>query len=40
MADESCKHPHAKCIGECSEGCCDRYECPDCGRRWLEELPD
>lgn len=33
VPETPCTHPNAKCIGECSEGCCDRYECPDCGLR-------
>lgn len=35
-----CMHPHAKDIGSCAEGCCDKYACPDCGRRFLVEVPD
>lgn len=32
-------HPDAKVIGDCLQGCCDRYECPNCGVRWLTEVP-
>jgi hypothetical protein len=28
------KHPNAYVEGECYEGCCDKYHCPDCGTRW------
>lgn len=27
-------HPNAKVVGDCYEGCCDDYECPDCGTTW------
>jgi len=30
-------HPDAKCVGECYEGCCDDYECPNCKTAWREE---
>lgn len=30
-------HPDAKGDGECYEGCCDYYKCPNCGHRWREE---
>lgn len=30
----------AVCVGGCSEGCCDDYKCPACGRRWRIEWPD
>lgn len=29
-------HPNAVSDGECYEGCCDDYKCPDCGTRWRE----
>ena len=32
-------HPEAKCVGGCSEGCCDDYRCPACGVKWRSELP-
>lgn len=34
-----CQHPNAVDDGECNEGCCDCYRCPDCGERWKEEAP-
>lgn len=30
-------HPNAVDVGSCSEGCCDIYECPDCGTRFVVE---
>lgn len=30
-------HPNAVDVGECYEGCCDKYECPDCGTRFTVE---
>ncbi len=33
-------HPNAKGTGSCYDGCCDEYECPDCGTTWREELPE
>ncbi len=30
-------HPDAKCVGECYEGCCDDYRCPNCGATWRVE---
>jgi hypothetical protein len=32
-------HPAAEDVGECAEGCCDRYRCPRCGTVWHQELP-
>lgn len=32
-------HPNGKDLGECAEGCCDRYSCPDCGSSWTREVP-
>lgn len=32
-------HPDAKTDGECFDGCCDFYKCPNCGLRWRQELP-
>jgi hypothetical protein len=31
------QHPDAKHVGTCHEGCCDRYECPHCGKIWQQE---
>jgi hypothetical protein len=31
---------HAKDIGTCAEGCCDKYKCEICGHVWTEEVPD
>lgn len=33
-------HPDAEDAGTCHMGCCDRYQCPHCGVRWLKEMPD
>jgi hypothetical protein len=33
-------HPDAEDAGECPEGCCDRYHCPNCGIYWTVEGPD
>jgi hypothetical protein len=30
-------HPNAKDVGGCSEGCCDDFQCPDCGKKWRKE---
>jgi hypothetical protein len=27
-------------IGDCGLGCCNDYECPDCGKRFRVEWPD
>ncbi len=27
-------------IGECRDGCCMHYECPDCGHTFWVEFPD
>lgn len=32
-------HPNAVDVGTCSEGCCDKYECEDCGTRFTVESP-
>lgn len=32
-------HPNARNVGECYEGCCDDFECPDCGATWRVECP-
>lgn len=34
------QHPDAVSDGECFEGCCDRYKCPNCGLRFTEEVPE
>jgi hypothetical protein len=31
------RHPDAKIVGGCSEGCCDDYACPHCGYRFRVE---
>ncbi len=39
--NRDCRHKNAKSTGEtCSEGCCDYYKCPDCGKEFLVECPD
>ena len=36
-----CTHPKATQTGEtCSDGCCDEYLCPDCGKKFWVEVPD
>lgn len=30
-------HPDARDDGECYEGCCDFYKCPNCGLRFRVE---
>lgn len=30
-------HEGAAITGGCSEGCCDYFECRDCGARWTVE---
>ena len=32
-------HPNAVSTGECYEGCCDDYKCPDCGTEFRVEAP-
>lgn len=34
------EHEGAKRVGECSSGCCDDYQCEDCGTRWRVEVPE
>lgn len=31
-------HPDAEDVGECSDGCCDYYKCPNCGLRFTVEV--
>ena len=31
------QHPDAVDIGECVDGCCDKFECPNCGTKFLVE---
>lgn len=33
-------HNDARIVGECREGCCNKYQCPHCGFTFLVELPD
>lgn len=33
-------HTNIRSTGECSEGCCDYYECKDCGHKWKVEVAD
>ena len=33
------EHPDAVDIGECSDGCCDKYRCPNCGLTFMCEVP-
>lgn len=32
-------HPDAEYLDDCVEGCCARYRCPHCGKRFRNELP-
>lgn len=32
------QHPDAVDVGECLDGCCDYYKCPNCGRRFTVEV--
>lgn len=32
------QHPDAKSVGECLDGCCDYYECPNCGLHFTVEV--
>ncbi len=36
---ERATHPDAKDVGECLQGCCDRYECPHCKTAFTREVP-
>jgi hypothetical protein len=38
----SCSHENYGDYGDgmCYEGCCDRYQCKDCGKIWTEEGAD
>lgn len=31
-------HPNATSPGDCAEGCCEHYRCPDCGTAWKQEV--
>ncbi len=33
-------HPDAISVGECSESCCNDYECPNCGHKFRVQGPD
>jgi hypothetical protein len=33
-------HPNAISTGGCGEGCCDDFECPDCGMNFRVEWAD
>lgn len=35
-----CKHENSDDYGDgmCYEGCCNRYQCNDCGKIWTEEV--
>lgn len=32
------EHVGAKNVGECSESCCDYWECPNCGTHFKTEV--
>lgn len=33
------QHEGAREVGGCMDGCCADYQCPHCGHKWREELP-
>lgn len=38
---KDCRHKNSTTTGEtCAVGCCDEYECKDCGRKFMVEVPD
>lgn len=39
--DQDCQHTNSHSTGDtCYQGCCDYYQCDDCGKRFLVECPD
>jgi hypothetical protein len=34
-----CQHPKAKCVYDSDDGEFERWQCPDCGKRWGVEIP-
>jgi len=35
-----CQSTNLRDVGECAEGCCDKYECSDCEYKFWIEWPD
>ncbi len=35
-----CCGVHPEDAGSCSDGCCDEWRCPQCGKTWTQELGD
>ena len=38
-AAHECKHPNAKCVYDSDDGEYEKWECPDCRKRWGVEIP-
>lgn len=38
-AAHDCKHPNAKCVYDSDDGEYEKWECPDCGKRYGVEIP-
>jgi hypothetical protein len=38
--ERCCENPKPIFIRTCSDGCCDRYKCENCDKRWTYECPD
>lgn len=38
--EQRCPHENVESIGTCSDGCCDKYKCLDCGLVFIEESAD
>lgn len=33
-------HTNVRVVGGCSDGCCDDFQCRDCGEKWRSEGAD
>ena len=40
LKEIKCEHNNYEVYGTCSDGCCDKCKCTDCGKVWMEEMPD
>jgi hypothetical protein len=40
MAWPGTEHPDAEYLGSCGDECCDRYRCPNCGKRFSVTVAD